>query len=335
MLRTLTRQSTYSETDRERELFDTEEMEEQHFGDWAMAHEAKEGHSRNLQKPKHLGVTWTNLTVKGAGKNAMMQENVLSQFNLLQGIKESRQPKDLKTILDKTHGCVNPGEMLLVLGRHGAGCTTLLKQLANKRSGYAEIGGDVRFGTLPPEEADKYRGQIIINTEQEIFFPTLTVGQTIDFATKMKIPNKDVRDPPNEKEYQQQVKDFLLRSMGIEHTHDTKVGNEFVRGVSGGERKRVSIIECMATRGSVFCWDNSTRGLDASTALEWSKAIRAMTSILGLTTISTCTKLATVSSSSLTRFWCLTKAKRFSTGNGRRHVRSWRASDFCAMILLM
>src|ERR1700733_10717118 len=75
--------------------------------------------------------------------------------------------------------------------------------------------------------------------------------------------------------------------MGIAHTHETKVGNEFVRGVSGGERKRVSIIETLATRGSVYCWDNSTRGLDASTALGYTKAIRAMTDIFGLASIVT------------------------------------------------
>ncbi|KAF5572372.1 ATPase, partial [Fusarium pseudocircinatum] len=75
--------------------------------------------------------------------------------------------------------------------------------------------------------------------------------------------------------------------MSIEHTIDTKVGDAFVRGVSGGERKRVSIIETLATQGSVFCWDNSTRGLDASTALEYTKAIRAMTDVMGLASIVT------------------------------------------------
>jgi ABC-type multidrug transport system ATPase subunit len=286
----LTHQSTYSEKDRERERFDTEEAdeEEERFGDWTMAHEVKEMQASNVgQKPKRLGVTWKNLTVKGVGQSAMIQENVLSQFNFRQKIAESRQPSSMRTILENSHGCVKPGEMLLVVGRPGAGCTTLLKMLANKRSGYAEIEGDVWFGNLRPEEASKYRGQIVMNTEQEVFFPTLTVAQTIDFATKMKIPDRAVREPLDEKEYQQKMKDFLLRSMGIEHTYDTKVGNEFVRGVSGGERKRVSIIECLATRGSVFCWDNSTRGLDASTALEWAKAIRAMTTIMGITTIAT------------------------------------------------
>jgi ABC-type multidrug transport system permease subunit/ABC-type Mn2+/Zn2+ transport system ATPase subunit len=87
--------------------------------------------------------------------------------------------------------------------------------------------------------------------------------------------------------FQQANRDFLLKSMGISHTSDTKIGNEYVRGVSGGERKRVSILEVMATRGSVVCWDNSTRGLDASTALEYTKAVRALTDIFGLTSILT------------------------------------------------
>lgn len=88
-------------------------------------------------------------------------------------------------------------------------------------------------------------------------------------------------------EYSQAYKEFLLKSLAMEHTHDSKVGDAYVRGVSGGERKRVSILECLAARGSVFCWDNSTRGLDASTALDWAKAMRVMTDKLGLTTIAT------------------------------------------------
>lgn len=219
ILRTLTRQSTFSERVRERELRDTEESDkdEERTIDWNMAHEVKEMNANySGQKPKHLGVTWQNLTVKGVGQNAMIQENFLSQFNIWQKIVESRQPSSMKTILENSHGCVKPGEMLLVLGRPGSGCTTLLNVLANKRSAYAEVQGDVRFGNLSSEEASKYRGQIVINTEQEIFFPTLTVGQTIDFATMMKVPDKGIRGTQTEQEYQQQMKDFLLRSMGIE-----------------------------------------------------------------------------------------------------------------------
>lgn len=104
-------------------------------------------------KQRRLGVTWKNLTVKGVGADAAINENVGSQFNIPRAIKEGRHGAPLKTIIESSHGCVKPGEMLLVLGRPGAGCTTLLKVLANRRNGYAEVDGDVKFGTLDHKEA--------------------------------------------------------------------------------------------------------------------------------------------------------------------------------------
>jgi ABC-type multidrug transport system ATPase subunit len=252
---------------------------------WHMASEVQALKDRDEQggeKPRKLGVTWQNLTVKGVSSDATFNENVLSQFN---PFGKSSRDAPMKTIIENSHGCVKPGEMLLVLGRPGSGCTSLLNMLSNNRLGYAEVTGDVKFGDMPVQEAKQYRGQIIMNTEEEIFFPTLTVRDTIDFAARMKVPYHLPPGITTAEEYAQFNRDFLLRSVGISHTADTKVGDAFIRGVSGGERKRVSILECLRSRASVFCWDNSTRGLDASTALEWIKAIRVMTDVLGLTTI--------------------------------------------------
>lgn len=61
---------------------------------------------------------------------------------------------------------------------------------------------------------------------------------------------------------------------GLSHTVNTKVGSDFVRGVSGGERKRVSIAEMALAGSPLCCWDNATRGLDSSSALEFVKALR-------------------------------------------------------------
>ncbi|KAH8653120.1 putative Brefeldin A resistance protein [Tricladium varicosporioides] len=258
--------------------------------DWNLMPEikdrAKQGEKDDV-KGRKLGVTWTNLTVKGIGADAAINENVGSQFNIPRAIMEGRHAAPLRTIIENSHGCVKPGEMLLVLGRPGAGCTSLLKMLANRREGYAEVTGDIHWGTLDPKQAAQYRGQIVMNTEDELFFPSLTVGETIDFATRMKVPFNLPTDVTKPEQFQKDNREFLLKSMGISHTHDTKVGNEYVRGVSGGERKRVSIIETMATRASVYCWDNSTRGLDASTALEYTKAVRALTDVFGFASIIT------------------------------------------------
>lgn len=255
--------------------------------DWALMPEVKRYAENDPASGRMLGVTWNNLTVKGVGADAAYNENVFSQFNIPQHIKEGRHPAPLRTIIDNSSGCVKPGEMLLVLGRPGAGCTTLLKMLSNRRAGYAEIEGDIRFGTMDEKEAYRYKGQIAMNTEDELFFPTLTVGRTMDFATRLKVPDNLPQGTESREQFRTEFKDFLLRSMGIAHTADTKVGNEYVRGVSGGERKRVSIIETLATSASVYSWDNSTRGLDASTALEYTRALRAMTDKFGLATIVT------------------------------------------------
>lgn len=235
--------------------------------EWAMKSDVVKFRERDQASGfprRELGVTWTDLTVKARSAESAIHENVVSQFNIPKLIQESRRETPLKTILDSSHGCVKPGEMLLVLGRPGSGCTTLLNLLTNKRRGYEHISGDVHYGSMKAEEAEKYRGQIVMNTEEEVFFPTLTVGQTMDFATRLKTPFHLPNGVNSAEEYRVETKNFLLKSMGIEHTFDTKVGNAFVRGVSGGERKRVSIIECLASKGSVFTWDNSTRGLDAS-----------------------------------------------------------------------
>lgn len=122
----------------------------------------------------------------------------------------------------------------------------------------------------------------------DIHIATLTVAQTLAFALSTKTPGSSGRLPGiSRKHYAEEVQETLLKMLNMSHTTNTLVGNEFVRGVSGGERKRVSIAEMMATGARVQCWDNSTRGLDASTALDFVKSLRIMTDILGQTTFVT------------------------------------------------
>lgn len=184
--RAFTNSSAFSAR-RQSRAYESDEESEEFTNDWSLMPELKgykEQGKNDRHKSRKLGVTWTDLTVKGVGADAAFNENVASQFNIPRAIQEARHGAPLKTILESSHGCVKPGEMLLVLGRPGSGCTTLLKMLANKRLGYADVSGDVKWGTLDHKQVEQYQGQIVMNTEDELFFPSLTVGQTMDFATR-------------------------------------------------------------------------------------------------------------------------------------------------------
>ncbi|KAI7976856.1 hypothetical protein EIK77_010087 [Talaromyces pinophilus] len=257
--------------------------------DWADMPEVQaleQALGKNIHVHRKLGLTWTNLTVSGVGADSSFHENAVSQF-LPARLKGGSTTPTNRTILSDSHGCVKPGEMLLVLGRPGSGCSTLLNVLGNRRDGYTKIDGQVKYGSMDHKEASAYRGQIITNSENDIFFPTLTVAETMDFVTRMKVPHRIPSGYKSHDDARIATRDFLFSLLNISHTANTRVGNEFIRGVSGGERKRLSIIEAMATRGSIYCWDNPTKGLDANTALQYVQAVRKMTDLFGLASIVT------------------------------------------------
>lgn len=134
---------------------------------------------------------------------------------------------------------------------------------------------------IPMETMHKdFRGECIYQAEVDVHFPQLTVGQTLAFAAEARAPRN--RFPGvTRRQYAEHMRDVIMAVFGLSHTVNTKVGNDFVRGVSGGERKRVSIAEAALGGSPLQCWDNSTRGLDSSTALEFVKTLRLSTNMTG------------------------------------------------------
>jgi ATP-binding cassette subfamily G (WHITE) protein 2 (SNQ2) len=242
-------------------------------------------------KTKKIGVVWENLSVSGIGgvKNYVktFPWAFVSFFNVYETAKSvlgvGKKGREFQILRD-FEGVVKPGEMVLVLGRPGSGCTTFLKVIANQRYGYTKIDGEVMYGAFDSQTfAKRFRGEAVYNDEDDLHHPTLTVGQTLDFALETKVPGKRPAGL-SRSEFKDKVIDLLLNMFNIAHTRNTIVGNPFVRGISGGERKRVSIAEMMVTGATVCSWDNSTRGLDAATAVDWSRSVRVLTNIYKLTT---------------------------------------------------
>ncbi|KAK3950972.1 ABC-2 type transporter-domain-containing protein [Pseudoneurospora amorphoporcata] len=241
-------------------------------------------------RPKHIGVYWDGLTVKGIASSTNFVKtfpnafidffDVVSPLVNMLGLGK-KMPE--ATLLHSFRGVCKPGEMVLVLGKPGSGCTTFLKNIVNQRDGFTSVTGDVKYGLFTSEEFVQYRGEAVYNMEEDMHHPTLTVEQTLAFALDVKIPGK-LPAGISKQAFKEKVITTLLKMFNIEHTRHTIVGNPFIRGVSGGERKRVSIAEMLITNACVLSWDNSTRGLDASTALDFAKALRIQTDLYKTTT---------------------------------------------------
>ena len=82
----------------------------------------------------------------------------------------------------------------------------------------------------------KYKGEIVFNAEIDKHFPHLTVRQTLEFAATMRAPQNSVIGDTRE-DHVKRLTAVSMAICGLTHTQNTKVGNDFVRGVSGGERK--------------------------------------------------------------------------------------------------
>ena len=125
-----------------------------------------------------------------------------------------------------------------------------------------------------------FRGEAIYTAEVDVHFPNLTVGQTLSFAALARAP-RNVPGGANRAVYAEHMKDAVAAMFGLTDTLDTIVGDDFVRGISGGERKRVTIAEAVLNGSPLQCWDNSTRGLDSANALNFCQSLRTSADIVG------------------------------------------------------
>lgn len=129
---------------------------------------------------KKTGVVWKNLNVSGTGAALQVQETVLSMLMapLRLGELFSFGKKEPKHILRSFDGLVKSGELLIVLGRPGSGCSTLLKTLCGELHGLsiAETS-TIHYNGIPQKIMKKeFKGEAIYNQEV-IKFPLLQAGK--------------------------------------------------------------------------------------------------------------------------------------------------------------
>lgn len=235
-------------------------------------------------KVKRAGVCFRQLNVSGSGSALNLQKNVgsffLAPLRLNEHVNFGKKP--VKQILRNFDGVLKSGEMLVVLGRPGSGCSTLLKSMTGELHGL-DLDKDSSLhynGISQAQMLKEFKGEIVYNQEVDKHFPHLTVGQTLEHAAALRTPSHRAQGV-SRKEFIKHITQVVMAVYGLSHTYNTKVGNDFVRGVSGGERKRVSIAEMALSGSPLAAWDNSTRGLDSATALEFTKSLRQTANLVG------------------------------------------------------
>ncbi|KAI1821439.1 ABC-2 type transporter-domain-containing protein [Xylaria intraflava] len=234
------------------------------------------------------GVAFQNLDVYGFGSVTDYQKDVANVW--MEGASIARRLLGHRgtkiDILRSFDGIVRKGEMLVVLGPPGSGCSTLLKSIAGETAGiYIDDKSYFNYqGISANEMHSRHRGEAIYTAEVDVHFPMLTVGETLTFAAQARAP-RHLPQGVDKKTYANHLRDVTMAMFGISHTVNTRVGNEYIRGVSGGERKRVTISEATLSRAPLQCWDNSTRGLDSANAVEFCKTLRTQTELFGNTAV--------------------------------------------------
>lgn len=148
---------------------------------------------------RRMGVCFQNLNVFGYATPADYQQDAANIWLALPAML-TRHRKRIN-ILHQFDGLIRPGEMCVVLGPPGSGCSTFLKTLSGDRDGLF-VGEDSYFnyeGISGKELHTAHRGDAIYTAEVDVHFPKLTVGETLEFAAQARCP----RELPQELSRQQ------------------------------------------------------------------------------------------------------------------------------------
>ncbi|KAL7594961.1 hypothetical protein Lser_V15G29884 [Lactuca serriola] len=262
-----------------------------------------------------IEVRYENLLVEGYGYvgdralPSLYNVTFNSIENTLQFIGLAPSKKKKVKILQSISGIIKPSRMTLLLGPPGAGKTSLLLALAGKMDHDLKVSGNVSYcghqlSEFTPQRTCAYISPHNLHTGE------MTVRETLDFSGRclgvglrykllteiLKMernagtkPDPDIEtfmnattNPTRETNY---VTEYVLKILGLETCADTMVGDQMRRGISGGEKKRVTTGEMLVGPANVFFMDEISTGLDSSTTYSITKFLRQMVHVMDLTMV--------------------------------------------------
>ncbi|CAI0439643.1 unnamed protein product [Linum tenue] len=179
-------------------------------------------------------------------------------------LANGKKEKKNKCLVSGLTGLAESHRIMAVMGPSGSGKSTFLDALAGRLSPQASMAGKVllRGGSPPPLLC--FQSYV---TQEDVFLGTLTVKETLYFGARLRLPELTTAELD-------EAIDETLTKMGLEECADNTIGNWHLRGISGGERRRLSIAVEILAQPQVLCLDEATTGLDSAAAFFVVQALR-------------------------------------------------------------
>ncbi|TYH70699.1 hypothetical protein ES332_D05G134700v1 [Gossypium tomentosum] len=233
--------------------------------------------------------------------------SIFENFLIDMGVLSSRKKK--LTILKDVSGIVKPGRMTLLLGPPSSGKTTLLLALAGKLNPDLKFSGSVTYNghtmkEFVPQRTAAYISQHDLHLGEVTVRETLAfsarcqgVGTRYDMLAELSRREKEANIKPDpdidvfmkavatEGQEASVITDYILKILGLDVCADTMVGNEMLRGISGGQRKRVTTGEMLVGPARALFMDEISTGLDSSTTFQIVNSLRQTVHILNGTAV--------------------------------------------------
>jgi len=152
-----------------------------------------------------------------------------------------------KDVLKNVNGFLKPGHIMAIMGASGAGKTTLLDLLGRKRKSGQASGTCYLNGAIMND--DEFRRVAGFVEQEDTLMPSLTVFETLLYSARLRLPKTMSLEAQKYRVVQ------TMNELGIMNIRDSRIGSEGSRGISGGEKRRVSIACELVTSPSIIFMD--------------------------------------------------------------------------------
>jgi len=214
--------------------------------------------SRDNKNHNPITITLDNVSVRLRDSSSMLGR-ALAKSGLIE--TQTKQGKK-KVLLNNINAYIRPGQVCAILGGSGSGKTTLLNTISGRYDrAEIKVTGGIKFNDLKPSP-QLIRRSVGYVMQKDFLLPNLTVRESLQYSALLRLP-----ETVSKQDKMKRVED-IIKELNLKDCANTRVGGNGVRGISGGEKRRLSVGCQLLTDPQILFLDEPTSGLDSFTSLQ-------------------------------------------------------------------